>query len=95
VDSKRNTAGKWSKSTIRCILENPVYTGRLFWNRLNFRQIKVGDGPLVRRPEDEWVQAECRHPAIVTDEQFQKVQTHHTKRISTEGTRRRSSQRRS
>jgi site-specific DNA recombinase len=95
VDSKRNTAGKWSKSTIRCILENPVYTGRLYWNRLDFRQSKLGEGPLVRRPEEEWVQADRRHPAIVTDEQFQKVQGHHAQRVSTEGSRRRSTQRRS
>jgi site-specific DNA recombinase len=95
VDSKRNTAGKWSKSTIRCILENPVYTGRLYWNRLDFRQSKLGDGPLIRRPEEEWVQAKRRHPAIITDELFQQVQAHHAHRISTEGTRRRSPQRRS
>jgi site-specific DNA recombinase len=95
VDSKRNTAGKWSMSTIRCILENPAYTGRLYWNRLDFRQTKLGEGPLVRRPEEEWVQAERRHPALVTDDQFQRVQGNHAQRVRTEGTRRRSSQRRS
>jgi DNA invertase Pin-like site-specific DNA recombinase len=34
VDIKRNTSGRWSKSTIRSMLDNPFYTGRLFWNRL-------------------------------------------------------------
>jgi Recombinase len=39
-----NTARKWSKTTIRAILKNPVYTGRLYWNRLDFRAVKQGDG---------------------------------------------------
>jgi site-specific DNA recombinase len=70
VDSKRNTAGKWSKTTIREILENPFYTGWLCWNRLNFRQTKIGEGPLIRRPEEEWIQAERRHEAIIPDDWF-------------------------
>jgi site-specific DNA recombinase len=94
VDSKRNTAGKWSKTTIRAILENPVYTGRLCWNRLDFRQIKIGDGPLVRRPEEEWIESEQRHDAIIPDELFQAVQEQLTKRPQTEGSRRRSCQKR-
>jgi DNA invertase Pin-like site-specific DNA recombinase len=57
VDSSRNTARKWSKTTIRAILENPVYTGRLYWNRLDFRAVKQGDGPLVRRKRELWIQA--------------------------------------
>ncbi len=94
VDSKRNTAGKWSKTTIRAILENPVYTGRLCWNRLDFRQTKIGEGPLIRRPEEEWIQAERRHDAIIPDDWFQRAQEQLTKRPKTEGSRRRSPQRR-
>ncbi len=95
VDSKRNTAGKWSKTTVRCILENPVYTGRLYWNRLDFRQSKIGEGPLIRRPAEEWIESELRHPALIPDDLFQQVQTQHAQRVKTEGTRRRSCQRRS
>jgi hypothetical protein len=65
VDSKRNTSGKWSKTTIRSILENHVYTGRLYWNRLDFRAVKQGEGPLVRRSPEEWVEADQRHEALV------------------------------
>jgi site-specific DNA recombinase len=70
VDSRRNTAGKWAKTTIRAILENPVYTGRLYWNRLDFRQVKTGEGPLIRRSEDEWIEANLRHEALIPDEWF-------------------------
>jgi len=74
VDSKRNTSGKWSKTTIRAMLENPVYTGRLYWNRLDFRGVKQGEGPLIRRDADEWVEAERRHEALVSEEDFERVQ---------------------
>ncbi len=74
VDSKRNTAHKWSKSTIRSMLENPVYTGRLFWNRLDFRAVKQGEGPLVRRDPDEWIEASDQHEALISQEQFDQVQ---------------------
>jgi hypothetical protein len=73
VDSKRNTSGKWSKTTIRAMLENPVYTGRLYWNRLDFRGVKQGEGPLIRRDAEEWVEAQRRHEALVSEEDFERV----------------------
>jgi site-specific DNA recombinase len=80
VDEQRNTAGKWSKSTVRGILENPVYTGRLYWNRLDFRQVKLGEGPLIRRPEEEWIQAELRHQALIPDDWFARTEANMTSR---------------
>jgi DNA invertase Pin-like site-specific DNA recombinase len=94
VDSSRNTAGKWSKTTIRAILENPVYTGRLYWNRLDFRQAKLGEGPVVRRAEEEWVESQKRHEAIVPDDWFERAAAELNKRSRSEGARRRSPQRR-
>jgi hypothetical protein len=44
VDSTRNTARKWSKTTIPAIRENPVYTGRPYWNRLDFRAVNRAIG---------------------------------------------------
>jgi len=94
VDSSRNTAGKWSKTTIRAILENPVYTGRLFWNRLDFRQAKLGEGPVVRRAEEEWVESQERHEALVPDDWFERAAAELKTRSRSEGARRRSPQRR-
>jgi site-specific DNA recombinase len=94
LDSKRNTAGKWSKTTIRCILINPVYTGRLYWNRLGYSQLKAGEGPVVKRPEEEWIEAEVRHEAIISDETFERIAGELDKRRTTEGSRRRMAQRR-
>jgi len=95
VDSRRNTAGKWSKSTIRAILTNPVYTGRLFWNRLDFRQAKLGEGPVVRRADEEWIESRERHEALVPDEWFEKTAAELLHRSRSEGSKRRSRQRRS
>jgi hypothetical protein len=89
VDPKRNTAGKWSKTTIRAMLENPVYTGRLYWNRLDFRAVKQGDGPLVRRDAEEWIEADRRHEAIVSKEDFERVQIEMKARSSGQGGNRR------
>jgi site-specific DNA recombinase len=75
VDSKRNTAGKWSKTTIRSMLENPTDTGRLYWNRLDFRAVKQGEGPLVRRDPEDWIKStEAAHEPLVSVEQFELVQ---------------------
>ena len=74
VDSKRNTSGKWAKTTIKSMLENPTYTGRLYWNRLDSRAHKQGVGPVVRRAQDEWVEADERHEALISDEQFERAQ---------------------
>jgi site-specific DNA recombinase len=95
VDSKRNTGRKWSKTTIRSMLENPVYTGRLCWNRHDFRQAKLGEGPVLRRPEQEWIEADRRHEALIPDGSFERVQAEMARRSRGEGSRRRSRQRRS
>ena len=76
------------------MLQNPVYTGRLCWNRLDFRAVKQGEGPLVRRKPEEWVEAEQRHEALVTDDQFERVQAEIGKRGRSEGSRRRGKQKR-
>jgi site-specific DNA recombinase len=94
VDSKRNTSGRWSKTTVRSILENPVYTGRLFWNRLDFRQSKLGEGPLIRRPREDWVQAEQLHEAIITEEVFARAQAGTTARCTAQANQRCRPQRR-
>jgi len=85
VDSKRNTSGKWSKSTIRAILENHVYTGRLYWGRLDFRAVKQGEGPLVRRSPEDWIEAEQRHEALVSEEDFERVQVEMKARSAGQG----------
>ncbi len=91
----RNTTAKWSKTTIRAILTNPVYTGRLHWNRLDFRQAKLGEGPVVRRAADEWVESQTRHEALIPEQWFEQTAAQIAHRARSEGAKRRSPQRRS
>lgn len=65
----------WSQVTIRDMLINPVYCGKLRWN---FRQEKktMRDGQIVvSRPRNEDVIiVDGLHPAIISDEMFVKAQ---------------------
>lgn len=65
----------WSQVTIRDMLINPVYCGKLRWN---FRQEKktMRDGQIVvSRPRNEDVMiVDGLHPAIISDEVFAQAQ---------------------
>lgn len=70
VDTTRNIRGDWAKSTIRAILKNPTYTGRLHWNRLDFATQREAGGTARLRDQAEWVVAEVEHEALISDELF-------------------------
>ena len=74
VDTTRNIRGDWAKSTIRAILRNPTYTGRLHWNRLDFATQREAGGTARLRDESEWVIAEVEHTPLVSDELFELAQ---------------------
>lgn len=69
------TGKDWSVSTIRGILSNPVYIGKIRWN---FRpQVKkMQDGEIIKeRPRaKEWLLSDGLHPAIITPEAYGKAQ---------------------
>lgn len=69
--------GAWAVATVRDILINPVYCGKIRWNWRH--QVKrVVDGQLiVERPRasvDECVIVDGLHPKIITDDQFELAQ---------------------
>ena len=74
VDPKRNVRGDWAKSTIRAMLKNPTYTGRLVWNRLDFATQREAGGTARLRAEEEWVVSEVEHLPLVSDELFAQAQ---------------------
>jgi len=78
---RRNT--QWSKSTVRYLLRNPVYTGKVVFNR--YKHTKKGshgaDRNIIRaNPEDKWLISEGLHDAIVSQEEFDRAQTVRQKR---------------
>jgi len=64
--------GRWTMSTLRRILTNPVYTGQVYGGRIQERR---GTGVTTRRlrPREDWI-AVAPVPAVVTQEQFDRVQ---------------------
>ena len=59
--------GRWNVTTLRAILTNPVYTGQVYAGRIQSAPYRV-------RPPEEWI-AVAHVPVIVTQEQFDRVQT--------------------
>ena len=81
VDTTRNVRGHWSASTIRSMLRNPTYTGRMVWNRLDFATAREnGRGGPRLRAQEEWVVCEQAHTPLVSDETFHASQARFEKR---------------
>ncbi len=59
----------WNIQTVHGILENAVYTGASIWNKS-----KKVNGKRVKLPEKEWTVIENTHEALVSREDFNKVQ---------------------
>ncbi len=70
------SGGKWTPSVVRGLLTNPVYTGKIRWNNRQTVK-KVSDGIVQRhrpRAGNTPIIVQGIHPAIITDEQAQKVE---------------------
>lgn len=76
MGSVPNRNAKWCRSTVRQILRNPVYEGKVAWNRV--KRYKPGKASpnhhVVYMPEDEWILVDGLHPAIISPEDWQRVQ---------------------
>jgi len=81
VDSARNVRGDWAASTVRAMLRNPVYTGRLVWNRLDFTEAKHAGGGARRRAREEWVIAQEAHLPLVSEEAYEAAQARFDKTV--------------
>ena len=76
-------SGKWSASTIRSIIVNPIYAGDMVWNRrTDARFHRISNGQTVDResihghrlvPNDktDWIIVRDAHPAIISRRLFQ------------------------
>ncbi len=69
--------GCWSEHSLRDILSNPVYLGKIRWKDRKVVK-KVKDGILVstqpKNKKDDLILVEGLHEAIITEEQFQKAE---------------------
>jgi site-specific DNA recombinase len=81
VDSTRNLRGHWAASTISAILKNPVYTGRIVWNRLDFTEAKHSGGGARKRAKEEWVVTEGAHAPLISYEVFEAAQARFIQKV--------------
>ena len=60
--------GEWAKDTIRVIVRNPHYIGKVVWNRFKETQVLENGEVTTKRlkqPEEEVIIAEGKHQAII------------------------------
>ena len=71
-----NKHGKptWDKTTIRNIIRNPVYVGKVSWNKRNYHYGKNGKRTSCFSAPSGWKVYKGRHDAIVDEEIFEKAQ---------------------
>ncbi|SDL06360.1 recombinase family protein [Natronincola ferrireducens] len=64
---------KWSHSSVKAILKNPVYTGVMAQNKS--RKINYKSRKTENLQEKDWIVVEGTHEAIISPEDFKKVKT--------------------
>lgn len=71
---KTSLGNTWNRASVKAILTNPVYTGRIVWG--NTATVSaIEDGRRVKKHiKGDPIVVEDAHPAIITDELFNKVQ---------------------
>ena len=76
VQTKKLRDGKpyynWSQTTVRRILENPVYTGVIINGKESTKNIYTNER--IKNPENEWYISRRPEFRIISDEQFEKAQ---------------------
>jgi DNA invertase Pin-like site-specific DNA recombinase len=68
-----NRNNKWTCQAVAGLIKNPLYTGRISWGKtLNYRtSLKKGANRKI--PEEKWILSEGKHPALISDEIFEKA----------------------
>lgn len=76
LGAKPRRGDAFSRNTIRYILRNPVYIGKIVWNRK--KHIRKSHSNIkhiiVYNPESEWTVIDGLHPAIIDEDTFNKAQ---------------------
>lgn len=67
----------WSAHTIRGMLKNPVYTGKIRWkSRVNVKKYDNGElkTTLIRNSKENWILVDGKHKPIISEEIFDAAQ---------------------
>ncbi|WHY76267.1 recombinase family protein [Neobacillus sp. WH10] len=76
MNFKTATGKQWANWGVLNILKNPVYCGKVVWKKKEIKKSKDPSKKKVARTRDqsEWIIANGKHEAIISDDLFQKAQ---------------------
>jgi site-specific DNA recombinase len=64
----------WCHNAIRAMLRNPIYIGKVIWNRDRFIRTPAGKRVARPRPESEWRRLDAPELRIIDDDLWERVQ---------------------
>ncbi|HTD08200.1 MAG TPA: recombinase family protein [Solirubrobacteraceae bacterium] len=76
TNPRLNATRRWAKSTINAMLRNPVYVGKLVWDRRDNAKRREQGVSAPWQDESEWTVCEDAHEPIVSEEVFGAAQEH-------------------
>ena len=76
MGSVPNRSDRWSRNTVRHVLRNPTYAGKVAWNRVKrYKPTKNNPRPRAEHQKmEDWILVDGLHPAIIPWEEWQQVQ---------------------
>ena len=77
MGSRPRRGADWNRNTVRHILRNPTFAGKVAWNRVkHFRPGDHGKDKhhVVYMPESDWILVDGAHEAIIPWERWQEAQ---------------------
>jgi DNA invertase Pin-like site-specific DNA recombinase len=77
LGARPRRANAFNRSTVAMILRNPTYAGKIVWNQKTHIKKGAKGNPkhiTIYNPRESWTITEGRHPAIIDQETYDKVQ---------------------
>lgn len=77
LGAKPRRSERFSRTSIRKILRNPVYTGKTAWNQTRITEKGSRQNPkgrVVSNPRSHWKVVNGKHPAIIDSDTFDRAQ---------------------
>ena len=71
-----NRSAQWNRNTVRHVLRNPTYAGKVAWNRVKrYKPTKQNPRPHAKHQKmEDWIMVDGLHPAIIPWDQWQRAQ---------------------
>ncbi len=71
--AKPRRSDSWARVTILKMIKNPLYIGKIVWNRTEWRR-KAGKLNIIPLPKEKWLTVDGLHEPIISEEKFAKAQ---------------------